>query len=182
MLQPDSSLLPQQRFYLTVPRSQHPGPRVCSSIHALQISMFMIEPIIQMEKWRHNGPVCPPLQSKGGPKSRGSPPPSEFDFTEFSPGQPDGDIGGGSCAEWGGSWVLRPSCRERGLKLGWPSSAGEEPSCLLCLVCAPNRADGWSHSSSYKQLRPPLLPPSPPVLSTTVPREMEMLVGVGETG
>lgn len=49
--------------------------------------MFMREPIIQMEKWRHNRAVCPHFQSKGGPGS-------EFDFTdrEFSPGQPDGRL------------------------------------------------------------------------------------------
>lgn len=38
------------------------------------------------------------------------------------------------------------------------SAAGDEPHCLLCLVCVPNRADGWSHSRSYKQLRPPSFP------------------------
>lgn len=67
------------------------------------------------------GQFALPSRAKVAPRAEVSPP-SEFDFTEFSPGQPDGDIGGGSCVEWGGSWVLRPSCRERGLKLGWPSS------------------------------------------------------------
>lgn len=43
--------------------------------------MFMREPIIQMEKWRHNRAVCPHFQCKGGPKSKGGPR-SEFDFTD----------------------------------------------------------------------------------------------------
>lgn len=101
--------------------------------------------------------------------------------TEFSLGQPDGRLEVG--VVWSGSWVLRTSCGER-LKVGKAefreSAAGDEPHCLLCLVCVPNRADGWSHSSSYKQLRPPLLPPGSPVLSSTVCRELEVLVVGGD--
>lgn len=129
-----------------------------------------MSPVIQMDNWRRNSAICPHLQSKGGPRSK-SGPGSEFDFTGRASSRPAQWEG------WGGSWVLRTSWLER-LEVGRAkfreSAAVEGPICLLCLVCTPNRADGWSPSSSINSSA---LPPAPSVLSTAVSRETEVVVG-----
>lgn len=56
------------------------------------------EPIIQMEKWRHNSAICPHFWSKGAPKSKSGPGHCLISQTELSPGQPAGRLEVG--AEW----------------------------------------------------------------------------------
>lgn len=135
------------------------------------------EPVIQMDNWRHNSAICPHPQSKGGPRSR-SGPSSEFDFTGRASSRP------ARWAEWGGSWVLRTSWLER-LEVGRAkfreSAAVEGPICLLCLVCTPNRADGWSPSSSINSSALPSSLQPPPFSAQLFLGRQRWLWG-GKTG
>lgn len=92
---------------------------------------------------------------------------------------------GGRWEEGGVGWELGPEkpAGQRDLEFEWPSSGkaqlGRSQGIYYAWSPAPNRADGWSCSSSYKQLGLPPLRPSP-LSATTAPTASGLGGGSGD--